>query len=130
MYDSKTENSKDRPAGDDIRLSVHLREKEFYGEDNEDNDEVVQIEAPSEQFEHLNITVEEDRSSKVKQKQKDLKMKKIKDKKRKLDENMIKFDRLMSQGSTAAGSEDNFIECYKFFTSTVDKCEELGDKQT
>lgn len=35
----------------------------------------------------------------------------------------------MSNGDTIAGSHDKFVECYKYFTQTVEKCDEMGPKE-
>ena len=46
MYQEATEsqnNDQDRPAGADIRNSVHLRVKEFYGDDLDDQEDEVKV---------------------------------------------------------------------------------------
>ena len=36
----------------------------------------------------------------------------------------------MTNGYSIAGTQEKFVECYKYFTKTVEQCEEMGPKET
>lgn len=115
MYSEDTETE----GEEELRKSMKEREKEFYGEDVEDQstEQTLDTDGPEEERKEISS------------KQRALIEKKINEKKRRLQELGAKLGRNREQGNLAAGSEAKFQECLDFFKQKVDSCEELGDQE-
>jgi hypothetical protein len=65
----------------------------------------------------------------VRTKQKDLIERKLKEKKRKHEENLYKQKKCSEQGVELAGSVLKFDSCMQYFAEKVENCDELGDAE-
>lgn len=63
----------------------------------------------------------------VRSKQKDLIERKLKEKKRKHEENLYKQKKCSEQGVELAGNISKFDSCMQYFAEKVENCDELGD---
>lgn len=63
----------------------------------------------------------------VKNKQRELNEKKLKDKKRKHEDNIYKYKKSTETGISLAGGKEKFGKCMQFFSEKVENCDELGD---
>ena len=102
-----------------LRKSMREREKEFYGEDVEDQatEQTLDTDGPEEEKKELSS------------KQRALMEKKLSEKRRRVGDLEKKIFRNRDQGNQAAGSSEKFQECLQFFAQKVDRCEELGDQE-
>jgi len=117
-----------------MRLSLRRREQEFYGDDeapNEPSKITIIEEGPQEEETEESSNKNQPKQSKIQTKQKSMNEKKLLDKKRRVQELQLKYDRKRTSGDEAAGSRESFEQCLQFYTSKIAEAgeEELGNKE-
>ena len=122
--------------GEDIEqimaLSLRRREQEFYGDDEAPNEpsKITTIEESAQEEEtDASSNKNQPKQSKIQNKQKSMNEKKLLDKKRRVQELQLKYDRKNSLGDEAAGSRESFEQCLQFYASRIAESgdEDLGD---